>query len=381
MINYAEGEKMKRSLGIYIHIPFCLAKCRYCDFCSFDDLGDGAMRQYKDELCRRIAGLAEYTAGYSVDTLYFGGGTPSLLSAAQLSDILNALHRALPFSDNAEITLECNPATASMEKLSDFRALGVNRLSIGLQSAVDYELALLGRAHSVSDFVSCYNDARSVGFDNISADLMYGIPEQSLESFRYSVSFLCDLDPEHISSYGLMIEEGTDFYRNRDKLNVADDDMQAELYILLGELLAKRGYNKYEISNFSRCGYESRHNMRYWLGKEYIGLGVAAHSYFGDERYGNSRNIGAFLNGEDIVCEREKIEGDALKFEYVMLRLRLAEGIDREDYRARFGEDFDRQFNLSSYIKNGFMQEKGSRVFFTDKGFLVSNRVLAEILT
>ncbi len=369
-----------KALGIYIHIPFCVAKCHYCDFCSFPNAGNGAMEKYTAQLCRRIEAIKDKTEERVADTVYFGGGTPSLLGAHQVERILRTLHDTLEISKNAEITLECNPATADKSKLCDLHSMGVNRLSIGLQSAVDSELGLLGRVHSAADFLQCYEDARAAGFDNISADLMYGIPEQTAQSFKYSIDTLCSLSPEHISSYGLMIEEGTEFYRRRHTLGAADEDTQAELYLMLGEELEKYGYQKYEISNFSRRGYRSKHNMRYWLGEEYIGLGVAAHSYFEGERYGNSRDIEAFIAGKDIKCESEFISAEEKRREYIMLRMRLADGMDISEYRARFGRELEDDIDVEKYVSGGFMKKQGDRVFFTDKGFLVSNSLLGDMI-
>ena len=229
---------MKKSLGIYIHIPFCIKKCGYCDFCSFAGKDSEDMRRYTDELCRRIRDWS--SDGYTVDTVYFGGGTPSLLDASHTERIIRSVFDCFDVSTDAEITLECNPATADRAHLYSLRSLGINRLSIGLQSADDRELALLGRAHSFADFVACFNDARAAGFDNISADLMYGIPDQTLESLERSVLTLCDISPEHVSAYGLTVEDGTDFHRNRNTLKLADDDGQAAMYLRLSELLAER---------------------------------------------------------------------------------------------------------------------------------------------
>ncbi len=371
---------MKKTLGIYIHIPFCVKKCNYCDFCSFTDKSGSFMAEYADELCRRIEEYRDRAKGYTVDTVYFGGGTPSLLPTAQTYKILNKISETFCVSDGAEITLECNPATADAEKLSELRCMGVNRLSIGLQSAHDGELLALGRIHGRDDFLACYSDARRAGFDNISADLMYGIPLQSMESFAESIDFLTALAPEHISSYGLTVEEGTDFYRRRDEICVADGDGQADMYALLGEKLDDAGYVKYEISNFSRAGYESRHNLRYWHCLEYLGFGVAAHSYFEGVRFGNSRDIGAFLSGEDIVCESSVISEGERAAEYVMLRLRLTKGISVSEYRERFGRDLFEAHDVEKYIKAGLMRLCDGRLSFTESGFFVSNAVLADIL-
>lgn len=370
---------MKKSLGIYIHIPFCIKKCGYCDFCSFP-VGNGEnMHRYTDELCRRIA--ASRADGYSVDTVYFGGGTPSLLPVGCVEKILRTIYDTFCVEHGTEITLECNPATADAEYFRDIRSLGINRLSMGLQSALDRELSLLGRIHGSADFVRCLEDARRAGFDNVSADLMYGIPEQTNESLSLSIDFLASLLPEHISVYGLSIEEGTDFYRRRSALDIADGDGQADMYLLCSERLSAAGYEKYEISNFAREGRVSRHNLRYWRGEEYLGFGVAAHSYFCGERFGNSRDIGAFLEGKDIVTERQTVDGDERRREYVMLRMRLTEGIEVAEYARVFGRDFHSDFPcVADYIGQGFMRVESNAIAFTDRGFLVSNAILSDML-
>lgn len=370
---------MKKRLGIYIHIPFCIKKCGYCDFCSFP-VGNGEnMRLYTDELCRRIA--AANGDGYSVDTVYFGGGTPSLLPTECIEKILSATHSSFSVDTDAEITLECNPATADTEYFRDLRSLGINRLSMGLQSASDRELSLLGRIHSSADFSQCFMDARRAGFDNVSADLMYGIPEQTEDSLSRSIDFLTALSPEHVSVYGLTVEEGTDFYRRRATLDIADGDGQADMYLLCSEKLASAGYDKYEISNFARNGHMSRHNLRYWRGEEYIGFGVAAHSYFGGKRFGNSRSMEDFLGGKDITEDVLAVNENGRRLEYVMLRLRLTEGIDANEYSRSFGRELLADFpSIKDYVREGFMREDGSRVAFTDRGFLVSNAILSDML-
>lgn len=337
------------------------------------------MRLYAEELCRRIR--ATELDGYTVDTVYFGGGTPSLLDTAMTEKILKSVFERFDVSASAEITLECNPATADVHRLKALRSFGINRLSIGLQSAIDRELSLLGRAHTFHDFLRCFNDARTAGFDNISADLMYGIPDQTLDSMESSVLTLCKLSPEHISSYGLTVEKGTDFYRRRSSLNIADDDTQAAMYLRLSELLDENGYKKYEISNFSLPNRESRHNLRYWSGKEYIGFGVAAHSYISGVRFGNSRDLRAFLQGKDITAESTRLTNEEKRTEYIMLRLRLAEGIGLREYKASFGRELTEDAPcINEYTRLGFMRTDGERVSFTDKGFLISNMLISEMI-
>lgn len=373
---------MKKQLGIYIHIPFCLKKCDYCDFCSFVGKSREYMSRYAAELCRRIEAAGRTADGYTVDTVYFGGGTPSLMSAEDIKRILDAVRSCFDVADGAEITLECNPATADEKYFREIRGLGVNRISMGMQSAIDSELKLLGRAHNREEFLRCFADARAAGFDNVSVDLMYGIPNQTMESLAESAALLVLLSPEHISAYGLMIEDGTPFARRIDELRVADDDGQAEMYTYLCDALRRAGYERYEISNFSRKGKESRHNTRYWLGSEYLGFGVAAHSYFGGERYGNSRDIDAFMDGGDICCEREVIDGDEMRREYVMLRMRMREGISTRDYEERFAKDFWTDFpQARDWISQGFMTWCDGKVALTDKGALVSNTLLSDMLS
>ncbi len=372
---------MKKELGIYIHIPFCKSKCGYCDFCSFVGMSESVRSAYADELCKRMRAHSALAGEYTVQTVYFGGGTPSLLSAEELGKILGCLFECFDVSPNAEITLECNPATAEGKYFRAIRGLGINRLSIGLQSASDAELSALGRIHTAAEFSECFYDARAAGFDNISADLMYGIPLQDEKSLEMSIDFLISHSPEHISAYGLTIESGTDFDYRRDTLCVADGDTQAAMYCLLGSRLESAGYEKYEISNFSKRGYESRHNLGYWQCREYLGFGVAAHSYFGSQRYGNSRDIEAFLRGEDICAEREKICDEDRRLEYVMLGLRLCRGIRYDEYFREFGRDFLSDYRIERYVNGGFMTENGKSAAFTERGFLVSNQILSELLT
>ena len=371
---------MKKSLGIYIHIPFCVRKCNYCDFCSFA-LGGDTTERYAKELCRRIGEYKDKCSDYSVDTVYFGGGTPTLLSLSSFEEIFSALRETFDIAPHSEITVECNPATADLAYLSALRAMGANRLSIGLQSIHENELERLGRIHSYEDFLAVFSDARKAGFDNVSADLMYGIPNQTRESFRQSLTSLAELRPEHISTYGLKIEEGTEFYKNRDSLILPPEDEEYEMYLSCSKILNSHGYEKYEISNFSLPEKPSKHNLRYWKGDEYLGFGVAAHSFFGGERFGNSRNIDAFLKGEDITEERYSLS-DKEKFnEYIMLALRLTDGLSLSEFKKKTGKSFCEFYPALRSLTDGeFMEIKGDRLSFTDKGFFVSNSILADML-
>lgn len=372
----------ENSLGIYLHIPFCIKKCNYCDFCSLAGSDSALMLGYSHELARRIR---EFSATYgkrSADTVYFGGGTPTLLSEDCFKVIFDSLRDSFFIADNAEVTVECNPASIDYNGFLSLRALGVSRLSIGLQSANNEELLMLGRVHSFEDFCKTYGDARRAGFDNISVDLMYGLPSQTKERLEYSLKRLIELYPEHISAYGLKIEEGTRFYKERDTLALPDDDYCAELYELCCAELAKAGYRRYEISNFSLEGRESRHNLKYWRLDDYMGFGVAAYSCFEGERFGNSRNIDSFLKGYDICEQRQKISENDRTSEYVMLRLRLEEGISLEEYRRLSGRElFEDYPTIKDCISRGFMLFENGRIAFSTKGFLVSNAILAEMLS
>ena len=369
-------------LGIYIHVPFCIKKCNYCDFCSFADSDKNIMRQYSEELCRRMIEFSRQKyIDLTVDTVYFGGGTPTLLPIDCFEMILQTLNSHFKIENDAEISVECNPASIDREGLRRLRAIGVNRLSIGLQSANENEIRVLGRLHSFADFCSIYNDARNVGFDNISVDLMYGIPEQTLSSFENTLRKVCQLSPEHISAYGLKIEEGTAFARNKAELVLPDEDEEYAMYCRCVELLRENGYERYEISNFAKPGRYSRHNMRYWRLEDYIGFGVAAHSCFKGERFGNSRDIKAFISGKDICEERYSISKEERVREFVMLGLRLQMGVDLNEYRDLSGREFKKDFDVTdSLIKAGFLWEKNGRVGFTTKGFFVSNTILAQML-
>lgn len=369
-------------LGIYLHIPFCIKKCNYCDFCSFPDSSGEFMLAYADELASRIRIFAQKNGKRHADTVYFGGGTPTLMPIEGFKKIFSALNDSFFISADAEITVECNPASIDREGLLSLRSFSVNRISIGLQSANDDELLTLGRAHSFEGFCNTFYDARGAGFDNISVDIMYGLPSQTKEMFSKTLDVLTALSPEHISAYGLKIEEGTAFFAKRSSLSFPNDDAQAELYTFCCDRLFDSGYSRYEISNFSKIGRESRHNLKYWQLCDYVGFGVAAYSCFEGERYGNSRDIKAFLRKEDICEERVKISREERMTEQVMLGLRLERGIDVLEFKKLWGVDFRRAYpSVEMYVKNGFMECKDNRIAFTTRGFLVSNTILAEMLS
>jgi oxygen-independent coproporphyrinogen-3 oxidase len=341
---------------------------------------------YVDALCREIGFIASKIkdSGEDIpvaDTVYFGGGTPTLLTAAQFSAVLDTIDQNFGIVEDAEITAEANPKTADGEKLSLMRKAGINRLSIGMQSVHDGELKKLGRIHTFGNFVSIFDAAREAGFDNISADLMYGIPDQSRESFAQSVRTLAELDPEHISSYCLTVEEGTRFYRKRHTLNLPDEDTVSDMYADMTSILSDFGYKKYEISNFSHKDKQSRHNLKYWQRAEYLGFGPAAHSFFSGVRYGHSRDVDAYIAGKSIYSDVQYITGREQTDEYVMLRMRLADGVDIAEFERLFGGSFDAEYGkkLSKYAPE-YVTMDTKTCKFTDKGMFVSNFILSDVL-
>lgn len=376
--------KKRKNVGIYIHVPFCLSKCHYCDFCSEQRADKEKKDQYVKRLCEEIELFAGKIGERSdipvADTVYFGGGTPTLLSAEQFDTVLSVIDTKFGIDKDAEITAETNPKSADGKKLGEIRKSGVNRLSIGMQSVHDNELKALGRIHSFEDFFDTYYDARRVGFENISVDLMYGIPQQTKESFCRSVETLAVVGPEHISSYSLTVEEGTNFYQRRDKLIFPDEDTVADMYADMTEALAKYGYHKYEISNFAKEGRESRHNLKYWHLEDYLGFGPAAHSCFAGKRFAHSRDIDAYIRGESIIIDIEELSKSEQMNEYAMLGMRLAEGVSFERFFDRFGEDFLSVFPIFKKYAPEFVEIGREYCRFTEKGMFVSNFVLSDAL-
>lgn len=375
----------KKNVGIYVHVPFCLSKCHYCDFCSVLRADEETRERYTERVCREIEHFGSLIGDKGdvpvADTVYFGGGTPTLLSAEQVARILSAVDARFGIGKNAEVTVETNPKTADAKKLGELRSIGVNRLSIGMQSIHDSELKALGRIHSSADFLKTYEDARRVGFDNLSVDLMYGIPNQTKKSFAMSVKSLAMLKPEHISSYCLTLEEGTNFHRRRDSLVLPGEDTVSDMYEEMGEILSRFGYEKYEISNFSKKGRESRHNLKYWHCEDYLGFGVAAHSYFGGMRFAHSRDLDAYLDGQSIIIEVEAIGAEEAMNEFVLLGMRLSEGVDLSEFSARFDRDFCECFPAFAKYSPEFVKLDGERCRFTDKGMFVSSYILSEALS
>ncbi len=371
-------------VGIYIHIPFCRQKCLYCDFCSFSlsSCSKDAIDLYITGLQKEIERNADKYKGRKADTVYFGGGTPTLLSVGHFKDIMDSLGRIFNISPDSEITVECNPATVDARYFAELHSLGINRVSIGVQSANQNELSALGRIHTFDDAVRTVHDAEKAGFSNISADIMFGIPEQTEKSFLFTLESICKLGIPHISAYGLKVENGTPFAENYSSLVLPDEDSEYNMYETAVKILSQYGIERYEISNFAKKGYESRHNLKYWQYYDYIGFGVSAHSFVDGIRYSNSRDIKAYTDGLDIRDSYERIEKHAAENEYVMLGMRLSDGINTSIFEKRFGESFDSRFGsaLSPFVKSGHVIYKNGVCRFEDTGFYVSNYILSSIL-
>jgi oxygen-independent coproporphyrinogen-3 oxidase len=340
------------------------------------------MEKYAEALIRDLKEKSLLCGDYTVDTVYFGGGTPTVLPPSLLERILKTVFECYRVSPQAEITAECNPATGGLDYFTEMRRSGFNRLSIGLQSTHDEELRALGRIHGFADFEKTFSEARAAGFENISADLMSGIPHQTVESYFVSIDRLAALSPEHISAYGLTVEEGTPFGKMGDRLILPDEDAARQMYFEGIERLASHGYGQYEISNFAKAGYESRHNLKYWNCDEYLGFGPAAYSDFGGDRFGNSRDLAVYIEGGSIESDRETPTRSQRMNEYVMLRMRLTEGVCASEFARRFGCDFEAVFGkrLEAYEPHGLVERTDDGWHFTREGFYVSNAILSEIL-
>lgn len=361
--------------GLYIHVPFCARKCPYCDFYSVE-YSKAAAGQYVDALVRNIRRFAG--RDIEVDTVYFGGGTPSLLNVRQVRTVLDTVRECFVLH-SPEVTLEANPCTVDLYKLCQMREAGVNRLSFGVQSANDGELERLGRLHDFARAKRAVYDARTAEFENISCDIMLGTPSQTAESLKRSVDTLTSLPITHISAYMLKIEQGTRFDCEQVRKEMADDDAMSDMYLQTVAQLEKAGFAQYEISNFAKSGFESRHNLKYWSGEEYIGIGASAHSFFGGRRYYCPRDVRDFIERDvqqEIVDERSP---DALE-EYIMLGLRLTQGIGL-DRLERLGADCAKILQKARELeKIGLCEVGGGRIRLTVRGFLLSNSVIAEFI-
>ncbi len=374
---------MSDPVGIYIHIPFCVKKCRYCDFCSFPAL-DSASR-YTDAL---ISDIRRHDSIHA-DTLYIGGGTPTHLPSELLTRIIQVTEEAFGLDESSEISVECNPGTADAEYFYKLKNCGVNRLSIGMQSALDHELSLLGRIHSFEQTKKAVRDAKAAGFENINLDLMYGIPDQTKGSFEYSLRAALALKPTHISAYALKLEEGTELLERQNEFTFPNEDEVCDMLDIACEMLSKNGLQRYEISNFAIPGAECKHNMKYWRCEPYLSFGASAASYFNGVRYTFNRSINgyiAYANGEadirSVLSEYTNVTSDTEEYEYIMLGLRLTEGISDIDFKKKFGIGFGEKYGdkFDKYIRLGLAERNDGRFLLNKNGMLVSNAILSELI-
>ena len=379
-------KKNKTPLGIYIHVPFCRSKCQYCDFYSVTAKDDKLMDGYLKAICAHIKESGQLAPGYKVDTIYFGGGTPSFFGDDGMATILTAIRRNFDVDSGAEITFEANPDSVSDKLLNRLRAEGFNRVSLGIQCDDDEILKKIGRPHDYAQAVSAVQRIRKAGFRNLSVDLMYGLPNQTLSSWKDTLERVLTLNPEHISCYGLKLEEGTPMYEYRDFLNLPDDDIQADMYLAMVDILREKGFRQYEISNFARKGLYSRHNMKYWTGGEYLGFGPNASSDFAGRRFTIIRDLQGYIdgikNGGEVLQDIEDIPLRERAGEYLMMRLRTSTGIIREEYERRYLLPFGPlEDALEKYRSFGHaVRNEEGRWRLTPKGFLISNSIISDLL-
>ena len=374
-----------KPLGLYIHIPFCKSKCVYCDFYSLAG-NEGRMDDYTDALCAHLTETAPFAAGHTVDTVYFGGGTPSYLGEKRLVQILKTILKKYRVDRHAEITLEANPDSAGDQKaLKALRKAGFNRVSLGMQSACEEELREIGRVHTMDQVRAAVEAARKAGFDNLSLDLIYGLPHQTQDRWAANLAAAVDLAPDHLSCYGLKVEEGTPLFARREGAGLPDDEAQADMYLYTVDYLRRFGYFQYEISNFARTGRESRHNLKYWTLGEYAGFGPGAHSDFGDVRYAYEKDLAGYIRGvregTPMLSENDRIPPMDRDTEWLMLGLRTVRGLDPKDFEQRFRRRFSMFLPfLTQCEQAGYAVYEEDRWHLTPKGFLVSNQIIGGML-
>lgn len=368
-----------RPIGLYVHVPFCLSKCPYCDFYSLAKPTDEQLDAYAARLCAALDEWAVRLPDTTVDTLYFGGGTPALLGGERLAAVIDRARMRFGLAD-AEITLEVNPADDLHDTFAAFAAAGGNRLSLGMQSACTQELAVLGRRHTPADVERTVADAHSVGIENISLDVMLGISGQTETSARHSARVAATLGVSHVSAYLLKVEPNTPYGRHTPPL--PDEDAAADLYLAAMDELDRLGYRQYEISNVALVGRESRHNLKYWRSEPYLGIGPAASSCLDGRRFAYPRDLVGFMNGAEPLDEPVGSIAVGSPTEYALLRLRLAEGIAAAEYAARFGEELpDAWRERAKALPSTLVRQDAAGIRLTREGFLLSNTLLTHILT
>ena len=373
-------------ISLYIHIPFCVRKCLYCDFLSGPY--DSRVRfSYVKALCNELSKRAELYKSDNVSSIFIGGGTPSTLSTDELGLIMDTIHRCYLIDADAEISMEVNPGTIDgIDKLKSLRKMGINRLSIGLQSAKNDELKLLGRIHTREEFERTYGMAVEAGFDNLNVDLISGLPRQSAEDFKESLLYVTSLKPmpTHISAYSLIVEKGTPFYDRFKESDLIDEDVDREIYKITNDILKAAGFHRYEISNYAQTSYECRHNKGYWTRNNYVGFGIGAASLYNHSRWKNTDDINAYIEADGIT-EREEyqmLSKEEEMSEFMFLGLRLTSGVSVSEFEAYFNCSMSDEYKaiIDKYIKMGLVKIDGDRVMLTEEGLNVSNVIMAEFI-
>ena len=374
--------KAKKPMELYVHIPFCVKKCDYCDFLS-GPAGKERQREYFQSLGREIAAVPEFP-DREITTVFIGGGTPSVPDPALMGAILDQIRNKFFMAPDAEITIEANPGTLYKEKLQEYRKHGVNRLSLGLQSPQNRELKILGRIHTWEEFLESFFMAREAGFSNINIDLMSAIPDQTYEGWIHNLRTVAGLDPEHISAYSLIIEEGTPFASRT--LNLPDEDAEYNMYEATAQILREYGFEQYEISNYAKKGRECRHNVGYWIRQDYLGFGLGASSLYGKERFANTQDIKKYLENsrtpEKIREKEPPLTREDEMAEFMFLGLRMTRGISKAEFERQFGSEIDAIYGdvLRKYKSMGLLLEENGRIFLSREGIHVSNSVMADFL-
>lgn len=389
----------KKHMGIYLHIPFCAGKCSYCDFLSSVQTEE-VRAQYVDALIKEIKQWSHIYGkngkNYTVTSIYYGGGTPSILSVIEMENLMTTLRENYNIEEGAEITMECNPGTVDRDKLAGFYQTGIKRLSIGLQSADNEELKTLGRIHTYEEFLDCYKSARKAGFDNISVDVISAVPGQDMRSLENTLEKIVSLCPEHISAYSLIIEENTKFYElyEKDQLELVDEDMERGMYYFIRDYLKEYGYERYEISNFALHGKEALHNSSYWARENYLGMGLGASSLMDEVRFQNISHMKKYMERSEISCQMnldkmmdscenvEYLTKEEQVEEFVFLGLRRKEGISLKEFKENFQMDFQERYgkNMEKLVESGYLICESERLMLSDRGIDVSNEIFAKIL-
>ena len=380
---------MRQPISLYLHIPFCVKKCHYCDFLSFPGCSLSRQAEYVDAMIQEIHAYREAAEDYEVKTIFLGGGTPSLLEEELVERLFHELYSVWRAAPETEITIEANPGTLSREKLIGYHTIGINRLSLGLQSTIAQELETIGRIHNYEQFLANYYLAREAGFDNINIDIMSALPGQTLISYGKTLERILKLQPEHISSYSLILEEGTDFWENAEiERALPSEQTERIMYHYTKKCLQNAGYERYEISNYAKPGYACIHNQVYWTGGEYLGLGLGAASYWKGTRFSNTPDMEEYMencsrariteNRKEIVTATQKSRME----EYMFLGLRMIRGISIREFERRFGIPMDRIYGtvIRSYIEQGLLKIEQDRLMLTERGIDVSNSVMADFL-